>query len=70
MKNVCNVFAGDHVQQGGGGARLQGAKPHHRRQEGQREPGDPGGQAQGQPDRYLTLPYLTGSTSIPGHTYF
>lgn len=39
--------AGDHGRQAGGGEGVQGPQPHHRRQEGQREPRHPGGQAQG-----------------------
>ena len=43
----CLCFAGDHVDEGGCGAGVQGAEPDHRRQEGQRQPRHPRRQAQG-----------------------
>lgn len=39
------LSTGDHGGQGGSRAGVQRRKPHHRRQEGQREPGVPGSKA-------------------------
>ena len=44
---LCLCFTGDHVDEGGGGAGVQGAEPDHRRQEGQRQPRHPRRQTQG-----------------------
>lgn len=44
MCNAVTLSTGDHGGQGGGRARVQRRKPHHRRQEGQCEPGVPGGE--------------------------
>lgn len=41
------LFSGDHVDEGGCGEGVQGAEPHHRRQEGQRQPRHPRRKTQG-----------------------
>ena len=45
VSNDVTLSTGDHGGQGGSGAGVQRREPHHRRQEGQREPGVLGSKA-------------------------
>lgn len=47
------LSTGDYGGQGGSRAGVQRRKPHHRWQEGQREPGVPGSKASELADKYV-----------------